>query len=162
MIETTDVCQCRQCLRDRNERESGWPAEFARMVVCPTCGDKRCPHATDHRDACTGSSAQIETAKQPALEAITQQGGTHYAEMKIEPWDASEAWTTKEQFAGHLLCSAIDYLARFNSQAPGKGGVGDARKALHCIVRLIEVLEGRPRGSGPSPTSPCKEPQQES
>ncbi len=26
------------------------------MVLCPTCGNKRCPHATDHRHACTGSN----------------------------------------------------------------------------------------------------------
>jgi hypothetical protein len=27
-----------------------------RMVLCPTCGNKRCPHATDHRNACTNSN----------------------------------------------------------------------------------------------------------
>ncbi|WP_420213465.1 hypothetical protein ACN8ZM_40340 (plasmid) [Burkholderia aenigmatica] len=27
-----------------------------RMVLCPTCGNKRCPHATDHRNACTDSN----------------------------------------------------------------------------------------------------------
>lgn len=27
-----------------------------RFVVCPTCGNKRCPHANDHRNACTGSN----------------------------------------------------------------------------------------------------------
>lgn len=29
-----------------------------RMYVCPTCGNKRCPKATDHRHACTGSNEQ--------------------------------------------------------------------------------------------------------
>lgn len=28
-----------------------------RFVVCPDCGNKRCPHANDHRNACTGSNA---------------------------------------------------------------------------------------------------------
>jgi hypothetical protein len=28
-----------------------------RMVLCPTCGNKRCPHAHDHRNACTHSNA---------------------------------------------------------------------------------------------------------
>ncbi|WP_368932899.1 hypothetical protein [Citrobacter sp. RHB21-C01] len=28
----------------------------ARFVVCPKCGNKRCPHANDHRNACTGSN----------------------------------------------------------------------------------------------------------
>lgn len=27
-----------------------------RFVVCPECGNKRCPHANDHRNACTGSN----------------------------------------------------------------------------------------------------------
>ncbi|EFA5318598.1 hypothetical protein EYX56_05000 [Escherichia coli] len=27
-----------------------------RLVVCPECGNKRCPHANDHRHACTGSN----------------------------------------------------------------------------------------------------------
>ena len=50
-------CQCRQCLRDRKaEGPGGWPAELTRMIVCATCGNKRCPHATDHRNACTGSN----------------------------------------------------------------------------------------------------------
>ena len=28
-----------------------------RFVVCPDCGNKRCPHANDHRNACSGSNA---------------------------------------------------------------------------------------------------------
>ncbi|EPJ7319034.1 hypothetical protein R4R82_001121 [Enterobacter asburiae] len=27
-----------------------------RFVVCPECGNKRCPHANDHRNACTASN----------------------------------------------------------------------------------------------------------
>lgn len=29
-----------------------------RFVVCPDCGNKRCPHANDHRNACSGSNEQ--------------------------------------------------------------------------------------------------------
>jgi hypothetical protein len=53
-------CGCRQCLRDRKEGTmlGDWfvPAEMSMMVVCATCGNKRCPHATDHRHACTNSN----------------------------------------------------------------------------------------------------------
>ncbi|WP_258320429.1 hypothetical protein [Enterobacter hormaechei] len=28
----------------------------SRFVVCSECGNKRCPHANDHRNACTGSN----------------------------------------------------------------------------------------------------------
>lgn len=39
-----------------------------RFVVCPDCGNKRCPHANDHRHACTGSneSGQEGSAYQAA------------------------------------------------------------------------------------------------
>lgn len=30
--------------------------ERPRMIVCAICGNKRCPHATDHRNACTNSN----------------------------------------------------------------------------------------------------------
>jgi hypothetical protein len=53
------LCGCRQCLRDRKDENppgSGWPTELTMMILCPTCGNKRCPHATDHRHACTGSN----------------------------------------------------------------------------------------------------------
>lgn len=29
-----------------------------RMILCPTCGDKRCPKATDHHNDCTGADEQ--------------------------------------------------------------------------------------------------------
>ncbi|EMD2739717.1 ead/Ea22-like family protein [Enterobacter hormaechei] len=41
-------CSCRTCR----------PVTMTdmRFVVCPDCGNKRCPHANDHRNACTGSN----------------------------------------------------------------------------------------------------------
>jgi len=30
--------------------------EVPRFIVCPTCGNKRCPRATDHRNECSGSN----------------------------------------------------------------------------------------------------------
>jgi len=57
---TDAACQCRQRLRDRDERvDLGFmkvPVEQTRMIVCSSCGNKRCPHANDHRHACTNSN----------------------------------------------------------------------------------------------------------
>jgi hypothetical protein len=41
-----------------------------RMVVCPVCGNKRCPKANDHRAACTNSNepGQVAELAQPAPE----------------------------------------------------------------------------------------------
>jgi hypothetical protein len=54
------MCGCRQCLRDREERVILFgvsvPVEATRMILCPKCGNKRCPQANDHRNACTGSN----------------------------------------------------------------------------------------------------------
>lgn len=41
-------CWCRTC------RPVVW--NDMRFVVCPDCGNKRCPRANDHRNACTGSN----------------------------------------------------------------------------------------------------------
>lgn len=43
-----DQCWCATCR----------PVSFGdmRMVLCPVCGNKRCPRAGDHRYACTGSN----------------------------------------------------------------------------------------------------------
>lgn len=58
--EAPSLCQCRQCLRDRKETlvaaGHSIPVEHTRMILCSVCGNKRCPHATDHRYACTGSN----------------------------------------------------------------------------------------------------------
>ena len=42
-------CGCNQCLPD-------W-YNMTHMVLCPDCGNKRCPKANDHRNACTKSNA---------------------------------------------------------------------------------------------------------
>lgn len=47
--QQTKPCRCRRCLTDRGD-------SLVLMILCPTCGNKRCPHATDHRHACTGSN----------------------------------------------------------------------------------------------------------
>lgn len=48
-------CRCRMCLRDAKD-ERGYPVLLSTFVVCPSCGNKRCPAASDHRFACTGSN----------------------------------------------------------------------------------------------------------
>lgn len=70
----------------------------------------------------------------------TQVGGTHYLDLDIQPWDADQAWSTPDQFQGFLLLTAINYLARFNSTAPGKGGLLDVQKAIHTLQKLEQVM----------------------
>lgn len=56
-------CSCHSCR----------PVTFAdsRFVVCPECGNKRCPHANDHRNTCTGSNEPGQEGS--AYPAVPQQ-----------------------------------------------------------------------------------------
>jgi len=45
------LCGCYYCTKERDVFET-----FSRMIVCPVCGNKRCPKATDHNYECTGSN----------------------------------------------------------------------------------------------------------
>lgn len=44
-------CGCHACRNSRHESVIMRP-----MILCPTCGNKRCPKASDHRHECTGSN----------------------------------------------------------------------------------------------------------
>lgn len=65
------LCGCWTCLRERDE-----PRTF--MILCPICGCKRCPKATDHRLACTESNepgqegSAYSVAGRAALVALAQ------------------------------------------------------------------------------------------
>lgn len=45
---------CRQCQKDLN-------LPVTRMILCPDCGNKRCPQAINHRFKCTGSNEPDQT-----------------------------------------------------------------------------------------------------
>ncbi len=62
-----------------------------------------------------------------------QVGGNHYEKLKIQPWDAMQAWSTHDEFCAYLKLTAIKYLAR------DKNGLEDIQKAAHYLEKLIEV-----------------------
>ena len=58
-----DCGVCYECLKDKtvkmrfkDDSYYDMPVVNTRMITCRECGNKRCPHATDHRFACTGSN----------------------------------------------------------------------------------------------------------
>ncbi|ARG87770.1 hypothetical protein ACIUZ0_36755 [Pseudomonas aeruginosa] len=54
------ICECHRCIREHRLGKGspfGWlPLSSVKMILCPTCGNKRCPHASDHDLSCTGSN----------------------------------------------------------------------------------------------------------
>jgi hypothetical protein len=62
-----DQCHCRKCLTERGKIKTlsltghdlttlPLDGEFVGMIVCNLCGNKRCPHATNHENPCTKSN----------------------------------------------------------------------------------------------------------
>lgn len=60
------LCDCYECVKDVDAYPKhasdthpillGIKIPSTKMILCPNCGNKRCPKATDHRLACTGSN----------------------------------------------------------------------------------------------------------
>ena len=48
-------CYCFNCNKDQKDK-FGISRTASRMILCPLCGNKRCPHATDHNNECTNSN----------------------------------------------------------------------------------------------------------
>jgi len=58
MVPVVYSCgQCHACIQRFDLRgPSGLPLNMERMIVCPECGNKRCPKASNHELACTDSN----------------------------------------------------------------------------------------------------------
>jgi len=67
-----------------------------------------------------------------------QAGGDHYKKLKVQPWDAMEAWLTEEEFRGFLKGNIIKYLARANSGKEDHNLM--IEKAAHYQQKLDEML----------------------
>lgn len=80
--ETSTKCWCLAC-RPVTMND-------ARFVVCPDCGNKRCPHANDHRNACTGSNepgqegSAYPAAPQQEVKSALEMGMTRYGDAMQE------------------------------------------------------------------------------
>lgn len=58
---------CHACVRDFGIKGTGgMPLNMERMMVCEHCHGKRCPHIYDHRNECTGRTAQDQQAREMA------------------------------------------------------------------------------------------------
>lgn len=54
-------CPCYTCDEERRAAQLAIDGDFfkyasRRMILCPKCGNKRCPHSTFHKNKCTGSN----------------------------------------------------------------------------------------------------------
>jgi len=54
-------CECHRCIRENNLTAShpflgDIPISGVKMILCPDCGNKRCPKASDHTLNCSDSN----------------------------------------------------------------------------------------------------------
>jgi 3-dehydroquinate dehydratase len=63
-------------------------------------------------------------------------GGNHYIK-DVQPWDAMQAWMSREEFNGFLRGNVIKYVARYKD----KNGTEDLEKAMHYLDKLIQNEE---------------------
>jgi len=45
-----------EAMKELNWKVEAVKARMTGMILCPECGNKRCPKATDHNNACTNSN----------------------------------------------------------------------------------------------------------
>ena len=107
--------------------------------------DVGCPEREPYTDKkwraeCEQRSLNLKQKAREAVKANQKQiGGDHYKNMGVEPWDVVDTWPVEQQIGAHRK-DALKYLMRmYDKNTP----LENAAKALHCIEKLIEVLEER-------------------
>ena len=66
----------------------------------------------------------------------TQEGGDHYLNMGVQPWDVIDTWPI-EQRIGAYRAGVLKYVMRMGCKDASSQEI---RKAKHYCEKLIEVL----------------------
>ena len=82
-------------------------------------------------------AAKLQT--QMALASDIQEGGTHYKDMGLQPWDVVDTWPVEQQI-GYYRGGALKYIMRMGSKDES---VQEVKKGQHYMRKLLEVLEAQ-------------------
>lgn len=83
-------CCCVACLKMLPPDDNPIPHHRRRMVVCSICGNKRCPHAQDHRYACTGSNETNQTPTPMSSEVKRYDLACDYSGGSMKPHESGD------------------------------------------------------------------------
>lgn len=79
------------------------------------------------------SSMEVPQAKAKDV----QEGGSHYKDMPVQPWDVFDTWPV-EQRIGAYRGNCLKYIMRMETK---DSRLLNARKLAHYASKLVEVLE---------------------
>ncbi len=65
-----------------------------------------------------------------------QEGGAHYKEMGVQPWDVVDTWPIDQQI-GYYRGGALKYLMRMGSKDESPLEIA---KGKHYMEKLLEIL----------------------
>lgn len=100
-------CGCYAC--------SDWQRQATTMIVCEKCGNKRCPHATDHRHECTNSNEPGQPgSRYPKVGPLVS-----HAEQELPASSVSAASVSPSQ--GSLGSEASDVQQPATARGPHTG-----------------------------------------
>lgn len=91
-------CGCLRCIAERGDKVNGMPRLIAEMVVCPSCGDKRCLHAYTHEAPCAkvdlyGHNAWVERVAMRTVPASAEDSPQVDAVISLGAWEIRKAGT---------------------------------------------------------------------
>lgn len=97
---TAADCECHRCIAEQGLQQDGFPLNAVKMILCPQCGDKRCPKASDHRVQCNGrpQDERAQTAQPPEGFAVTQYArasGHRETIDRVTKRDGSATWAVR-------------------------------------------------------------------
>lgn len=102
---------------------------------CPKCGE---PWSLSHDCPMSSGKSTIPYTPPPSTGGAnaTQEGGSHYKEMGVEPWDVIDTWPL-DQRIGAYRAGALKYIMRMGSKDQH---AQEIKKARHYCEKLVEVL----------------------
>jgi hypothetical protein len=88
------------------------------------------------------SGSMLDKVSPQITDAVTQkardvqEGGTHYKEMGVQPWDVVDTWS-REQQIGYYRGGALKYIMRMGTKDQSAREIA---KGKHYMQKLLEVL----------------------
>lgn len=147
-------CECSSCVPH---------SAMMRMVICPTCGNKRCPHATHHDQSCSGSNepgqwgssygvrVPGETDPTQSLVWAANQGDLELARRLLaqgSPVDARCSWgmTPLLHAANHGHAEMMELLLAHGADPHAVDSLIDESALLVLLAQHFEFKDMAPAG----------------